>query len=69
MEDVVNDPEHYKDKRIEELRSENKRLRELIDLYEYGITCVETPAEGLEWSRKTEEIRKELGIKDKPWQR
>ena len=38
------------------------KLMELVDLYDYGLAHDGTPSESLGWSRRIEELRKELVI-------
>lgn len=43
-------------------RAENAKLRELVDLYEFGSAHDQPPAESLAWNIEVAKLRRELGI-------
>ena len=47
----------------EDLRAENTKLLELVDLLLWGIDNDVPPADGLVWSQKVNVLTRELGIK------
>ena len=47
---------------LDELESENTKLRELVSLYHYGATHDASPSDTLAWSCKVDSLRRELGI-------
>ncbi len=47
---------------LQEALEENAKLRELVDLYEFGATHDQPPAESLAWNSKVAKLRGELGM-------
>ena len=53
---------------LQEALEQNAKLRELVDLYEFGSTHDQPPAESLAWNIEVAKLRRELGIEEDQWQ-